>query len=461
MNSSLKKPNLSSVTSINPDGSRYKIHPADVSGPWTRWRRVAAYALIAFFVILPWLQINGHPAVFLDVADRRFHLFGLTLSTQDIWLFFFLVSGLGFTLFYVTALLGRVWCGWTCPQTVYLEHVYRVVERWIEGDQASRRRLDDSRWTGEKLLRRGGKYAVFAVLSFLIAHIFLAYFVSLPHLWKMMTHDPVENWGAFVFVGVFTAILYFNFTWFREQLCIAICPYGRLQSALIDDDSVVIGYDGKRGEPRGKATLKDVGDCVDCRRCVQVCPTGIDIREGLQMECIGCAACVDACDGIMEKLNRPKGLVRYDSLNGLAGKPRRIIRPRTVIYTLLLAVGALVFLFSASLLQPATMTVVRMAGQPFFADTSVIRNQFQMRLFNKSSGKQQFKVVLPKEPHGLKALGLDEEIELKPQEESLHTLILTMPAGEFEDEFPVTLILKEGHGTELTAKLVFLGPAKK
>ena len=332
--SQLNQPNREAVTTINRDGSHKILHPADVSGKFTHWRRLLALTLIGVYVSLPWIPINGNPAVFLDVLNRRFHLFGLTFAAQDLWLAFFFISGVGFSLFFVTALFGRLWCGWACPQTVFLEHVYRRIERWIEGDATHRRRLDQQAWDFHKLSKRGLKQVIFAFISLIIAHLFLAYFISIPQLYVWMTSNPKEHWGTFVFVFVASGLIYFNFAWFREQLCLVICPYGRLQSALIDDDSIIIGYDEARGEPRGKATITGIGDCIDCTRCVQVCPTGIDIRQGLQIECIGCSNCIDACDAIMTKLNRPQGLIRYDSQNGLAGKKKRILRPRIILYFL-------------------------------------------------------------------------------------------------------------------------------
>lgn len=247
----LTTPTLESVTTIREDGSRRFIHPAGVHGRFTTWRAVFGLLVLLTYVALPWIPINGNPAVFLDIAHRQFHFFGLTFVMQDLWVAFFLVSGVGFTLFYVTALLGRVWCGWACPQTLFLDTIRRF-ERWIEGGAPEREKLDRMPWTLEKTLRRGTKQVVFALFALLIAHVFLSYFVSLPRLYQMMRHSPGENWSSFLFVFLIAAALWFNFAWFREQFCIVICPYGRLQSALIDNDSLVIGYDTKRGEPRGK-----------------------------------------------------------------------------------------------------------------------------------------------------------------------------------------------------------------
>jgi cytochrome c oxidase accessory protein FixG len=327
--------NLSSLGSINADGSRRYIHPADVRGRFTFWRKLTALALLVIYVALPWIPVKGYPAVFLDVASRRFHFFGLTIATQDLWLAFFFVTGLAFSLFFVTSLFGRVWCGWTCPYTVFLEHVYRRVERWIDGDAAARRRLEDAPWDARKISKTVFKQGIFLLISAVIAHVFLSYFVSIKGLYSMMQGPPKQHLMAFGIVIFLTLALYGAFSWFREQFCVIMCPYGRLQSALTDDNSLVIGYDKKRGEPRGKVSDPNAGSCVSCNRCVQVCPTGIDIRNGLQLECIGCAACVDACDDIMTKVKRPKGLIRYDSWKGFNGGKTRFVRPRTIFYSVL------------------------------------------------------------------------------------------------------------------------------
>ncbi len=453
-------PNRDSVTSVQDDGSRYIIHPADTRGRFTVWRRMAALFLILFYGALPWITINGSPAVFLDVQHLQFHFFGLTFVAQDLWLAFFLISGLGFSLFYVTSLFGRVWCGWACPQTVFLEHIYRRIERWIEGDANRRRRLDDTPWTGEKIVKRAVKHVAFLVISLCITHILLAYFVSLPAVWGMMTHAPSEHWGVFIFILVSTGILYFNFTWFREQLCIVICPYGRLQSALIDDDSVVIGYDEIRGEPRGKAKSDGVGDCVDCYRCVQVCPTGIDIRQGLQMECIGCSNCIDACDEIMTKLDRPKGLVRYDSANGLAGRKRKIIRPRIILYSVLLLLGASVMLFSFSRLSAVSTSALRMQGAPYYVDESDVRNQYLVRIANKRSIPVHFSLQVSGEQDGLSWSGFEDGIEVGRNGEIVRPLVVTVPREKYAGQFTALLEIRDDAGDVVShRKLEFLGPA--
>ncbi len=453
------RPNRDFVTTIREDGSRLFLHPADARGWFTTARRWSGWFLIAIYLALPWIPVGGHPAVFLDIAGRRFHLFGHTLAFQDTWLMFFGITGLGFGLFFITALLGRVWCGWACPQTVFLEHVYRRVERWIEGDAVARRQLDAAPWTAGKLLRRGGKQVIFFVISAVIAHLFLAYFVSIPELWAMMGTAPGAHWASFVFVFVSTAILYFNFAWFREQLCIVICPYGRLQSVLIDDHSLVIGYDAQRGEPRAKLGIPDAGACVDCSRCVQVCPTGIDIRQGLQIECIGCAACIDACDEVMDKVKRPRGLVRYDSMTAFAGGKTRWLRPRILLYTGLLAVGAIVATWGLSTLRPANLAITRMIGAPYFVTDEAVRNQFLVRLVNKRDIATRFVITLPDAHAGLERTGLDGTVELAPLAEEVRTLIVQMPRAEYAGTFEFKVrVTDEAESFSLEKTVRFVGP---
>lgn len=456
------RPSKHTPTTINQDGSRFFIHPADVSGFFTRWRKVVALLLIAIYVALPWIPINGHPAVFLDVINRRFHLFGLSFAAQDLWMAFFFITGLGFSLFFVTALFGRIWCGWACPQTVFLEHVYRRIERWIDGDATARRKLDAAAWDASKITKRVIKNAFFVVISGLIAHLFLAYFVSIPQLYSWMRNSPTEHWGTFVFMAVATTIIYGNFAWFREQLCIIICPYGRLQSALIDDDSLVIGYDEGRGEPRGSLRKEGVRDCIDCYRCVQVCPTGIDIRQGLQIECIGCANCIDACDTIMSKLNRPKGLIRYDSQAGLTGQTRKFIRPRIFIYAALMLAGASAFTLSAMQLRSANMNVVRMTGRPYYVTEMLVRNQYMVRVINKTNETRTFRLNSSAEGQTYKMEGNEEGITVPPLGEEVRPVIISIERDDYLGRFPLdfTLISPEGENI-LTREAEFLGPDPK
>jgi cytochrome c oxidase accessory protein FixG len=456
----IKRPNLDSVTSINDDGSHHILHPADVNGRFTLARRFVAGLMIAVYVAMPWIPINGAPALFFDVEMRRFHVFGLTMVTQDMWVLFFAISGLGFLLFVITAVLGRIWCGWACPYTVFLDHIFRRIERWIDGDAPARRKLASAPNDVKKISKRALKHSLYILCSALIAHVFLSYFISIPRLYTFMQQGPLEHATSFGVVMFLTGVLYFCFAHFREQFCILMCPYGRLQSALTDDDTMIIGYDEKRGEPRGKATDPTAGACIDCNRCVTVCPTGIDIRDGLQLECIGCAACIDACDEIMVKLNRPKGLVRYDSSRGLAGEKRRIFRPRLLAYGLLALLGLTALGFTAfNRAKPMNANLTRMPGPSFYLDPTLVRNHFQLRLFNKRNQPMTFKVSLEDPPAGYVLTGVDEDLKIPAAKELARPVIVIVPNEFYQGPRTLTLKIFGQPGDSVVRQQVeFLGP---
>lgn len=457
-----KKPNLDSVTTINTDGSRFFLYPADVGGLWTKWRRVFGFFLILIYALLPWIPINGNPAVLFDVENRSFHIFGLTLVPQDLWVMFFGITGLGFGLFFITSLLGRLWCGWACPYTVFLDHVFRRIERLVQGDAPARKRLAASKWGPAKFFKKILTHGLYIVCTAAIAHIFISYFIPIPRLYGYMHEGPLEHATAFGIVTFLTLILWFCFGWFREQFCIIMCPYGRLQSALTDDDTVIIGYDEKRGEPRG-AKGKAEGDCIDCKRCVNVCPTGIDIRNGLQLECIGCAACIDACDDIMHKVNQPTGLIRYDSMNGLAGTKRRVIRPRIIAYTALGILGLSAFAFTYTRkASPYTTDFTRMRGKPFYADEKFVRNHYQLRFHNKRNQIATFTTSLVDAPEGYTLSGESQLIEVPPQDEITRPVIVIANADTYRGPQTITIRIDVKPGdVSLTEKTEFLGPDPK
>ncbi len=456
----VKRPNLDSVTSINDDGSHHILHPADVKGRFTFARRVVAGLMIALYVVMPWIPINGAPALFFDVEMRRFHVFGITMVTQDMWVLFFAISGLGFLLFVITAVLGRIWCGWACPYTVFLDHIFRRIERWIDGDAPARRKLaaapNDSKKVGKRIL----KHSLYILCSAMIAHVFLSYFISIPRLYTFMRQGPLDHATSFGVVTFLTGVLYFCFAHFREQFCILMCPYGRLQSALTDDDTMIIGYDEKRGEPRGKASDPAAGACIDCNRCVTVCPTGIDIRDGLQLECIGCAACIDACDDIMLKLKRPSGLVRYDSSRGLAGEKRRIFRPRLLAYGFLGLLGIIALGFTAlNRAKPMNANLTRMRGPSFYQDPTLVRNHFQLRLFNKRNQPMTFKVSLENPPPGYVVTGVDEDLKVPAAKELARPLIVIVKNESYHGPVALTLKVEGQPGNSVVRQQVeFLGP---
>lgn len=444
-------------SSLRPDGSRAFVYPADVRGRFINARRIVFYLLIAWWAILPFLKVAGRPALQLDVEHRKFFVFGATLNAQDTPLLFFVLTGIGFVLVYLTALLGRGWCGWACPQTVFLEGLFRPVERFIEGPREQHMRRDNGPMTFDKLWRKITKHAFFVVLAMFVAHVFVGYFVSLPKLWEMMRHAPSEHPEAFAWAFGCTALFYGNFAFFREQLCVGVCPYGRLQSVLIDQDSLVVGYDEKRGEPRGKKGTEGAGDCVDCNRCVVVCPTGIDIRNGLQLDCIACSQCIDACDDIMDKLKRPRGLIRYDSLNGLAGEKRKIVRPRVVLYTGVVIVWTLIAAFVFRKHQDFEANLLRLPGAPYVVEDSTVRNAFTVHLMNKradrttftlsatSSAPIQFVIGMPRaEVNGLSGINVP--------------VFATIARDAFHGPTPFTLQVKESDGSVKEINATFLGP---
>ena len=442
------------------DGRRHAIQPADVRGRFQASRNVVFFCLIALWVALPWAKIGGHPAVFLDVDTRQFFLFGASFNAQDTWLLFFLMTGVGFGLVYATALAGRVWCGWGCPQTVFLEGVYRRIERLIEGPREKRIRRNAGPWTAEKVARKTATHALYVAASFLVAHVFLSYFTSIPRTLEMVRHSPAAHPEAFAWAAAMTAAFYLNFAWFREQLCVVICPYGRLQSALLDEHSLVIGYDARRGEPRGKKGAAGAGDCVDCKRCVVVCPTGIDIRNGLQMECLACTACIDACDEVMDKLGRLRGLVRYDSPDGLAGKRRRVVRPRMLLYTALLVLGAAVAFVATRARVDFEATLLRLPGAPYTLEDGQVRNALQLHVVNKRSAPATYRIdVEPRD--GMSVVLPVSTVSVGALTDTRVPLFLSVPRDRFQRDVPVRvrIVRADDARDEATVTGTFLGPS--
>ena len=424
-----RRPDVDTLLSVNPDGSRNAIHPADVRGRFQRRKRLVWAVLVAVYLLLPWLEVGGEPALLIDIPARHFYLFGATFNAQDFWLAFFMVTGVGFALFVVAALYGRVWCGYACPQTVFLEGVFRRLERWIEGNAQARRKLDAAPLR-RRALRRGLKLTIYLLVSALIAHSFVGYFMPVDVLREAVTASPSAHPVAFTFVVVATLAMFVNFTWFREQLCIVVCPYGRLQGALYDRDTVVVGYDQRRGEPRGRAIAEGAGDCVDCLRCVAVCPTGIDIRAGTQMECVGCANCVDACDEVMGKLGRAPGLVRYDSQRGFDTGARRFLRGRVALYAALLAAGVSMFALALTRRRPFEAELQRSAGRAYVVERDRVHNVFNLQLINKRSGPREFTVGVAG-PALAEIVVATERLQLGPLESRRVPVHVFVPVGEF------------------------------
>ncbi len=382
--------------SLLKDGSRVSIIPADVHGRWATIRNVMFAGLIVVYLALPFIRIDGEPALFLDVVHRRFYLFGGRFNAQDAWLLFFVLTAVGLSLFVMAAIVGRSWCGFACPQTVFLDGVYRRIERWILGSVSERRKRAASPKTVSGRARVLVLHAFYLLVSSIIAHAFLSYFVSLPSLASMVTASPARHLGAFALATAMTLVLYGNFAWFREQTCLIVCPYGRLQGSLADRDTLIVTYDSARGEPRGKVSEPDRGACVDCFRCVDVCPTAIDIRKGAQLDCIGCTACIDACDEIMQKLARPKGLIRYESERGLTAGSRKFLRPRLLLYAGILLAWSGGAAFAASRRKNFEASLLRLRGAPYTIEAipggDRVQNIFELHLISKYHRPETFTI---------------------------------------------------------------------
>jgi cytochrome c oxidase accessory protein FixG len=378
------------LPTLNADGTRRRIRPRLFDGRYLRARRVVGWALMLLFWTLPFVRVGGKPAVLLDIPARAFQLFGATFRATDgvVLMLALLVIFVG--VFALTAWVGRVWCGWGCPQTVYMELLFRPLELWIEGGRGAQQRLDREGANG----RRWVKYAAFAVLSLALANVFLAYFVGTERLATWMTSSPLAHPTGFTVLSLTAALIYADFGVFREQMCTVACPYARLQSVLLDPKSIIVGYDARRGEPRGRGAGR--GDCVDCGACVVTCPTGIDIREGLQLECISCAQCVDACDSVMTKFKRPTGLIRYASQQAFQASRASLgpARPRLVVYPALLVVlvGALIY-FGGRASQPE-VTLLRGIGAPYELRGGRVQNQIRIKIENRSAQAASYSLAL-------------------------------------------------------------------
>jgi cytochrome c oxidase accessory protein FixG len=454
-----RRPDVDTVFTINDDGSRNFIQLADVKGRWQTRRNVILFVLMAIYLGMPWIQVAGKPLVHIDLPNRAAHLFGSTFTNQDFPLVFFLVTGLGFALFVVTSLWGRVWCGFVCPQTVFMEGVVRHIERWIEGSKLRRLRRAESRWSFDNVWRKVLKHALLLGIAALFAHTFLSYFIPVRELLRSSPLEhPVARFWTFFWVGV----LYFDFAWFREQTCLIICPYGRLQSAMVDQDTVVIGYDAKRGEPRSRG-VEEGGDCIDCFRCVEVCPTGIDIRNGLQMECIGCSNCIDACDAVMEKLDKPRGLVRYDSDRGFTTGTRRFLRPRVWVYAALALVGLTLFSFRVMGRTSFEANALRTAGVPFSLVEGRIRNLYTLHIQNKSDSERVYTIAVAQETleahPDLVFLVPQERVTLESFGDGEFPVFADLDRAAYSAAFPVVFEITDTEtGESRLVRLTFRGP---
>ena len=433
MSDSILEPEEHVLSTLEADGTRRWLKPRLSHGNLLWRRRIVAYLLIAIFTLLPFVRINGKPAILLDIAARKFTIFGFTFLPTDTVLLALFMVGLLLSIFLLTSLFGRVWCGWACPQTVYMEFVYRPIERFFEGttSRGGRAKKKVATW------RTFAMYAAYLLVSIYLANTFLSYFVGVEKLKQWVTQSPVEHPIPFLVMSATVVAMMFDFCFFREQLCIIACPYGRFQSVLLDNDSLIVAYDEKRGEPRGKAKKKKddslplLGDCVDCRNCVTTCPTGIDIRKGLQMECINCTQCIDACNIVMGKLGRQPNLIRYSSQARDRGAKASLLRARTIIYPLLLATVASIFLVTLFSRTTFDAVILREPGNPYtLTEDGQVRNLFRLKLTNRSEQAMTFSTSALK-PASTRVTVNEDEFALKPGKVGVFHIEVVAPREEF------------------------------
>lgn len=389
---------MSGIASID-KSKRAWVYAKKPAGKLFNYRQIVGYILLAVLLVMPFIKIQGEPFLMFNVIDRKFVVFGQVFWPQDMYIFLFAMLIVMVMVFLFTAAFGRIWCGWTCPQTIFMELVFRRIEYWLEGDWQKQKRNNIQPRTGEVQMRKLLKHVIFLSVSFVISNIFLAYIIGIDALWAIMIEPIEQHVGGFASILVFTLIFYFVFSYVREIVCTTICPYGRLQGVLMDEKSLNIAYDYRRGEPRGKVR-KDLltekpGDCVDCNLCVHVCPTGIDIRQGTQMECVNCTACIDACDGVMVKLGRPEKLIGFFSAEQLAGKSKTR-SSRTVFYAAVLTILTGVFFWLLLSRTEIDGTLLRATGTTYQLNKAdgTVSNLYSLELINKSNRDLDFDLVI-------------------------------------------------------------------
>lgn len=457
-----------SVGTMDDKGKRKWVFPRKPHGKYTDYRTIVAVFLLAVFFSLPFIKINGNPLLLFNLIDRRFFIFGQPFYPQD---FFILALGsIGSLVFIIlfTVAFGRIFCGWICPQTIFLEMIFRKIEYLIEGDRNKQIKLDKQEWNSEKIWKRSLKWTIYVLISLIITHFMFMYIVGYEEVLKIMKEGPLENITNFMVMILFTAAFYFVFAWFREQVCTLVCPYGRLQGVLIDKQTINVYYDFKRGEQRAKwrkgEDRKAVGkgDCIDCHQCVVVCPTGIDIRNGQQLECVNCTACIDACDEVMEKVGLPPGLIRYASEQEIEeGIPFRFTG-RMKIYAVILV--ALVGLMSFLMYNRGSMEAkfIKPAGSTFFVRDGRISNSYNYTFLNKANEDAVVTIHVLEPKNAQIVFGSGNKIKIKRDEMAKGTIIVSFPEKDITlTKQNITFGVFDQKGKELdTYKTYFEGPFK-
>ncbi len=459
-----------SIGTINEEGNRHWIFPKKPSGPFWEKRKLVSYFLLTFLFVAPFIKINGNQFLMFNVLERRFNIFGFPFWPQDFHLFVIsMIIGVVFiTLF--TVGFGRIFCGWICPQTIFMEMVFRRIEFWIDGDRNKQMRLDRQKWDAEKIRKRLLKWFIFLVISFLIANVFLAYLIGGDKLINYVVEGPMKHMGTLIPLLIFTGVFYFVFAWFREQVCIIACPYGRLQGVLLDNKSIVVAYDHKRGEgENGRKKFRKNedrealghGDCIDCFQCVHVCPTGIDIRNGTQLECVNCTACIDECDTIMEKIKKPKGLIRYASENNIEKKEPFKLTARMKGYIAVLVILIGVLLGMLALRNDVEARILRLPGQLYeHKDNNIISNVYTYKLVNKTTEDiNDVSFKLRGIAGEIKLVSTTTTFEVKENGLAEGTLFIELKQSDLSgDKNKVTIDVYSGDQLIETTSVSFLGP---
>jgi cytochrome c oxidase accessory protein FixG len=458
-----------SIATVDQDGKRIWLYPKKPSGRFYNARTIVSLIFLAVFLVFPFIKHNGEQLFLFNVLERKFIFFGILFTPQDFHLFVLVLLTFFVFIILFTVVFGRLFCGWVCPQTVFMEMFFRRIEYWIEGDAGAQRKLDASPWTAEKIRKKTLKHLVFFAISFVVSNYFLAYIITMDEVLKIVREPVTQHWGGFFAILGFSGVFYGVFARMREQVCTTICPYGRLQGVLLVKESIVVAYDHKRGEPRGKLKKNPVeqirasvqGDCIDCKLCIAVCPTGIDIRNGTQLECTNCTACIDACDQIMEKVDKPKGLIRYDSETGINSGVRRIFTPRVYAYSfVLMALLALdvVLIANRGLVESI---ILRSPGQLYQEkDAEHITNLYTYKLINKSGKDLPFELKL-KQPEGkIEFVGQSHD-QLKKDKVAEGAFFVNMPLNQLngrKTELEIEVISNGKVIDKVTTN--FMGPNK-
>ncbi len=450
---------------LDKKGGRLWMYPKPVNGFYYWARTVFAIGLLTFLFGAPFIKVNGEPFILINIFERKFILFGAVFHPQDFYIIALMMVTAVLSIVLFTVVFGRVFCGWACPQTVFMEMVFRRIEYWIEGDHKAQKRLNDGPWTTEKIFKKTLKWSIFFVISFIIANTFLAYLIGIDRLKVLITDGPFAHFGTFAMLLLFTGAFYTVFAYVRELVCIVVCPYGRLQSVMLDNNSTVVAYDFVRGEPRGKSKKGNIfqsGDCVDCGHCVQVCPTGIDIRNGTQLECINCTACMDACDAVMVKVHKPKGLIRYASINGIK-EGRKGIRFsfRAVAYSIVILI---LFTVITSLIlgkKDVSVVILRAPGQLYQkTDKNHISNLYNADFINNTTKTQKLTLKVKDIPEAKINLVGDKEVKIPANQTGRATFFVVLPLDKLESgsaKISIEAYNSEGKLVN-TVKTAFLGP---